>query len=285
MRHETVVANGLTFHYLTEGEGPLLLLLHGFPQYSGAWRRQIPALAKKFRVVAPDLRGYGDTDKPPRVSDYAITKLAADVAGLVRALGETKAVVVGHDWGGAAAYATALEHPEVVERLIVLNCPHPALFLRALTSGTAQLKRSWYMGFFQLPWLPERMMRKKVDRLIAASSVKPEVFTAEDRAGFLAAMRKPGAATGGLNYYRAAFRGYSAAKRVFDESRKIAAPTLLIWGDLDHALGKELTEGMEPLFSGGLEIRHVPDASHWVAEEKPELVNELILGFSTGAPR
>jgi pimeloyl-ACP methyl ester carboxylesterase len=279
VRRETIQANGLTFSFLTEGTGPLLLLLHGFPQFSYAWRKQIPELAKSFRVVAPDLRGYNDSSKPPRVRDYSIAALASDVPALIAALGEKKAFVAGHDWGGGVAYAAAIQHPECVEKLVVLNCPHPGRFLKELGSNFAQLKRSWYMFFFQLPWLPERVLHDKGGELIPASSARPSVFTREDRDAYTEALRKPGAATGGLNYYRAAFRGFAEARAFFAEERKIAAPTLLIWGEKDHALGVELTEGMAPYFSGPLTVRRVPEASHWINEEQPELVNRLIAEF------
>jgi pimeloyl-ACP methyl ester carboxylesterase len=280
MRHETVSANGLRFHVAIEGEGPLVLLLHGFPQCWYSWRRQLPALAAKgFRVAAPDLRGYGDSDKPRGVLNYRIDHLTADVAGLIGALGYEKAAVVGHDWGGGVAWAAALEYPKLVDRLAVLNCPHPKLFLRALRTNRAQLKRSWYIGFFQLPWLPEAVLKRDTGGLIAGSAVRKEAFTQEDRAYYTEAFRKPGAATGSLNYYRAMVWDPSVAKAITKDERKIASPTLVIWGDQDQALGKELTEGMEPLFSGPLAIRHVPDASHWIHEEQPELVNGLLADF------
>lgn len=276
-RHEHVVANGLRFHYVTAGWGPLVLLLHGFPQFWYSWRRQLPALAARFRVVAPDLRGYGGTDKPQGAAAYRLEALADDTAALVRALGEERAAIVGHDWGGGAAWATALLRPEVVERLAVLNCPHPAVFLRALRSNPRQLLRSWYIGFFQLPWLAERSMRGRVGELIA-SSARPGAFTAEDRRRFTEAFDADGVATAALNYYRAALR-FPSSVRAATSGAPIAAPTLLVWGDRDQALGPELAEGMEPLFKGPLEVRHLPQASHWVHEEEPEAVNRLLLDF------
>jgi len=279
VRHDFVRANGLRFHYVTEGEGPLALLLHGFPQFWYAWRKQIPALAARFRVVAVDLRGYGESDKPARVADYAPDVLSRDVVELIRALGAERATIIGHDWGGAVAWGTALEHPRVVERLVVVNCPHPRIFLGKLRSSPAQMLRSWYMGFFQLPWLPEKLLAPGIDRLIAGSSADPRVFTPEDRAAYREAFAKAGAARAALNYYRAAFRSLGLMRRLASDERKIAAPTLLLWGDRDQALGRELTEGMDPLFSGPFEQVHFPDASHWVCEERPDDVNRAILDF------
>lgn len=270
MRSDHVTANGIRFHYLTEGSGPLVLLLHGFPQFSHAWRRQIPALSKRFRVVAPDLRGYGGTEKPAGLDAYRLDTLAADVAGLIEALGEKSAMVVGHDWGGGLAWAAALLFPERISRLAVLNCPLPAVFLKNLRSNPRQLRRSWYMGLFQLPWLPERIFRGKAGSLIAGSP-RPGTFTREDVEAYDRNFQDP---TPPLNYYRAALRRYRPLPQ-----RKIAAPTLLIWGDKDPALGRELTEGMEPHFSGPLRVEHLPEASHWVNEEEPEKVNALLLEF------
>jgi epoxide hydrolase 4 len=280
LKSEFVSANGIRFHCLVAGNGPLMLLLHGFPQYSKAWRRQIPVLSEHFTVVAPDLRGYGRSDKPRGVSAYRPDVLSADVAGLVRAFGREKAVIVGHDWGGGLAWGTALDHPEVVEKLVVLNCPHPGVFLSRVLRPP-QLFRSWYVFFFQLPWLPELALRGKAGALIAASAQRPQVFSDEDRREFTAAFDQPGVATAALNYYRAAFRASADVRR--SAAKKISAPTLVIWGDQDQALGPELPDAMDGLFSGPLRVEHVPRASHWVAEEEPELVNKLILEFATGS--
>jgi epoxide hydrolase 4 len=286
-KHEFVQANGIRFHYVTAGEGPLVILLHGFPQFWYAWRHQIPELATRLRVVAPDLRGYGDTERPPKVEDYRVATLAADVASLVRALGADRAHVVGHDWGGAIAWMTALQHPDVVDRLVVLNCPHPNRFGRELRSNPRQLLRSWYMFFFQLPLVPEWTFHASPDAAIArmfrGMAVRKDAFTDDDLRAFKGALRKPGALTAAINYYRATFRNFSEMRRIENEDQKIAAPTLLIWAEDDVALGKELTYGMEELFAGPFRIQYVPNCSHWVNEEQPELVNQLILGHLTTA--
>lgn len=282
-RHEFIEANGIRFHYVTAGDGPLVVLLHGFPQFWYAWRHQIPALAGHFKVVAPDLRGYGDTDKPPRVSDYRTGVLAADVAALVKALGHEKAYVVGHDWGGGVAWMTALQHPQVVDRLAVLNCPHPVVFGKALRSNLRQLGRSWYMFFFQLPVVPELVFQLSpqgmVERMFRGMAVRKETFDDEDLRQFRQALAKPGALTAAINYYRATFRNFSAMRDLERQPKRINAPTLLIWAENDVALGKELTYGMEPLFSGPFRIHYVSNCSHWVNEEQPELVNRLLIDF------
>lgn len=280
-RHETVRANGLSFHCAVAGEGPLLLLLHGFPQFWYAWRNQIPALAKRFKVVAPDLRGYGDTDKPTGVAAYRLDALLDDLAGLIRAFGAARASIVGHDWGGALTWLAAMRRPELVERIAVLNCPHPAVFTRKILRPP-QLWRSWYIFFFQLPWLPERLLLRDEGRefvkLFRASAAKPEAFTDDDLRAYREAALKPGAMTAALNYYRASFRDV-AGRRALADPPRIAAPTLLVWGERDQALGVELTEALEPLFSGPFTLRRVPDASHWIQEEQPDQVNALLLDF------
>ena len=285
-RHEFVSANGIRFHVVTAGDGPLVVLLHGFPQFWYAWRHQIPALATRFRVAAPDLRGYGETEKPPRVADYALPTLSKDVAELVHALGEKKAHVVAHDWGGGVAWDLALRYPEVVDRLAILNCPHPAVFGKALRSNFRQLRRSWYMFFFQIPWLPEAIVRldprRAAENTFRGMSVRKDTFTDEDLDRFREAILRPGALTGAINYYRAAFRNFGEMRAIERDAKKIAAPTLLIWAEDDIALGKELTYGMEGLFTNSFRVHYVPNCSHWVNEEQPELVNRLLLEHLAG---
>src|SRR5438034_9603878 len=153
-----IAVNGVRLHCVLEGKGPLVLLLHGFPESAYAWRKQIPVLAERFRVVAPDLRGYAQSEKPPRVSDYRLPVLVDDIVGLINALGAERAHIVGHDWGGAIAWGAAQTHPEAIAKLAVLNCPHPAPFQRALRTRSRQLLRSWYVLFFQLPQIPELVL-------------------------------------------------------------------------------------------------------------------------------
>lgn len=273
---EFVQTNGIKMHYVTAGKGPLVILLHGFPQFWYTWRHQIPELAKHFQVVAPDLRGYGDTDKPQQISDYRGSLLADDIVGLIHGLGHTKAHVVGHDWGGAVAWRMAISHPEAVDRLVVLNCPHPYKFAKA---DFRQLLRSWYVFFFQLPYIPEFLFRMApgpiLNKLFRGSLVRKETFTDEDVAKYLEAMKKPGAMTAAMNYYRAVLR----RKEPEDLKKKIQAPTLLIWAENDVALGKKLTYDMESLFSGSFRLEYIPNCSHWVNEEQPELVNRLLVEF------
>lgn len=280
-QHQFIQANGILIHYITAGEGEPVILLHGFPQFWYAWRHQIPALTKHFKIIVPDLRGYGETEKPPQVSDYRTSLIATDIAALINALGYEKAHIAGHDWGGAVAWQLALEHPEVVDRLAVLNCPHPAVFSKALRSNFSQMRRSWYIFFFQIPYIPEFIF-KMFDKALLASALRgntmrKETFTDEDLAQYLLALQKPGVFTAALNYYRATFRQLLHVKKSKEKMNKIAAPTLLIWGEKDTALGKELTYNMNPFFSNTFDIHYVPDCGHWVNEEQPDLVNQLLI--------
>lgn len=279
--HGTAHVNGVRLHYVTQGEGPLLVLLHGFPEFWYSWRHQIPVLAKHFTVVAPDLRGYNDSDKPAGVASYRVDTLTADVMSLIRIFGQEKALIVGHDWGGGIAWAFAAAYPQVTEKLIVMNCPHPGPFQKHLRSNWRQLRRSWYMFFFQIPWLPELVIRvnarRFIDQAFRGMAIRKEAFPDEELQKYVEAIQKPGAATAAINYYRAAFREtVRRGERLF---AKIACPTLLIWGEEDIALGKELTYDMEPYFTDSFEIKYIPRCSHWVQQEQPELVNQYMLGF------
>ena len=277
-----ITVNGVRLHCVLEGKGPLVLLLHGFPESAHAWRKQIPALADRFRVVAPDLRGYAESERPPHVSDYRMPVLVADIVGLIEALGEERAHIVGHDWGGAIAWAAAQTRPAIVDRLVVLNCPHPLPLQRALRSLSRQILRSWYVLFFQLPELPESILLRDgaaiLERSLRGGAIRPDTFSEDDILEYRRALSIPGAATAALNYYRAAFRD-ALTGRTLDPSRIIQAPTLLIWAEDDFALGRELTDDMEGLFAREFRIEYVRNTSHWVMEERPEVVNRLLLDF------
>ena len=219
VRHRYATVNGVRLHYVeappqtaaAKGTAPLCCVLHGFPEFWYAWRRQIGALAAAgFRVLAPDLRGYNLSDKPRGVDAYRVEALTADVAGLIRHAGERSAVVVGHDWGGVLTWLLPLHHPEIVHKRVILNAPHPAALRRELRRGTDQLLRSWYVFFFQLPWLPEVTMRSGdfalLGRMLRRQPVHPGAFTDADVAAYTHALARPGALTAAIDYYRAAFR-------------------------------------------------------------------------------
>ncbi len=264
---------------------PLVVMLHGFPECWYSWRHQMRALSDSFDCVAPEMRGYGETDAPRGKANYTLDKLVGDVADLTAALGRERAVVIGHDWGGGVAWATALMRPEIVERLVVMNCPHPTRFREELRRNPRQMLRSWYMLFFQLPALPEALFRVRdfaiLDRSMRDNAVQKDAFSGADMEYFRAAFRNRYSITAAINYYRANVRaGFKARLGENDwVARKIDAPTLVIWGEQDFALGRELTYGMEPLFSGSFAIKYIADAGHWVQQEKPAIVNQCLDGF------
>lgn len=283
--HRFITANGIRLHYVTQGEGPLVLLLHGFPEFWYSWRHQIPVLAEAgYCVVAPDLRGYNESEKPRW--GYDLRTLARDVAALIVALGYERAIVMGHDWGGVIAWQVAMRYPELVERLVIMNAPHPAAMLRELRS-LKQLRMSWYIFAFQLPWLPEYVLGRnganEIGRMLRGSAVQKEAFPRSVTAHYQAAMSKPGALPAALAYYRQFVRDLPRAlwRRQLRAWSRIQAPTLLLWGLQDIALSVELTYGLEP-YVKQLRVVYLPESGHWVQQEQPEQVNRLLLDFLAG---
>jgi pimeloyl-ACP methyl ester carboxylesterase len=279
-------ANDIRFHALADGpvEGPLVLCLHGFPELGRSWRHQLPALAAAgYRAVAPDLRGYGDTDLR---GPYDVRTLVDDVEGLVAALGRERAVVVGHDWGGGVAWSTAMLRPSVVERLVVLNCPPPTELFRAMLRSPGQLAKSWYIVFFQLPWLPERRMAADgaavVARALVGGAHRRGVWPAEELRIYRAAFARPGRAKAAIDWYRAAFRGALRPRRSRSSSR-ISAPTLVLWGVEDRFLRRELVapERLRRVLADGnhATVTWIEDAGHFVQNEVPERVNAELLDW------
>ena len=281
LKHGSAYVNGVRLHYVTQGAGPLLILLHGFPEFWYSWRYQIPVLAKHFTVVAPDMRGYNESEKPSGVANYHIDRLTGDVRGLIRAFHEERAVIIGHDWGGGVAWSFAANYPHMTERLVVLNCPHPGTFQKALQENRQQLRRSWYIFYFQIPWLPELGLRLFRRRFIAQTfrgmAVRKEAFPDKELHKYAEALETPGSARAAINYYRAAFRHRLRHGAI--HLPQILSPTLLIWGEEDTALGKELTHDMDEYFSDRFEIKYISKCSHWVQQEQPELVNQHLLEF------
>jgi epoxide hydrolase 4 len=271
-------------HYAEAGEGPLVVLLHGFPEFWYSWRAQIPALAKAgFRVVAPDMRGYNLSSRPAGVCAYTSDRLAADVAALIEERGERSALLAGEDWGAAVAWVTAMNHPHAVQRLAILNLPHPRRLLRAFLDPR-QLARSWYMFFFQLPWLPERAIRARnwaaLRRPLERDS-HPGAFTEADLRRYVEAWSVPGAITSMVNYYRAAFRQTPrAAQR---RLRPITAPTLLIFGERDRYLRHQLAEPDPADVPNVDRVVRLPGSSHFVHIDAPDEVNRLLIEFFSPA--
>ncbi|MHA1632801.1 MAG: alpha/beta fold hydrolase [Candidatus Freyarchaeota archaeon] len=283
VQHVFVEANGVRLHCAVRGEGRLIVLLHGFPEFWYSWRKQIPVLARRFKVVTPDMRGYNLSDKPEGVESYRLNVLVEDVFGLIRAFGERRAVIVGHDWGGVVAWAFAMTHPEATERLIVMNAPHPAVWQEKVKYLPEQLRRSWYIFFFQLEKVPERYFSRNnylvLREMLRTSTVKEGVFSEEDIERYVEAWSQPGALTAGINYYRANIRPEIFMEDVQLSFPKVKSPTLVIWGEKDFALTMEVSRGAEKYVDAPYEIKYIPECGHWVQNEEPDLVNEYILDF------
>ena len=268
----------MRLHYVEAGDGPLVVLLHGFPEFWYGWRLQIKALADAgFRVVAPDMRGYNLSSRPEGVGDYAIEKLADDVRDLVHERGAQSALLAGHDWGGSVAWATAMTHPEVVDRLAVLNAAHP----RKLSQGLhhpSQLRKSWYIFFFALPDLPDAIVHANNWHFFRhfLHDARP-AYTAEEMGRYIEAWSQPGAASGMINYYRSSVR--TPAKKAEAAIHPIKAPTLVIWGQRDGYLGQELAEPEHDDVPNLERVERLPDASHWVHHDEAERVTQLLISF------
>jgi pimeloyl-ACP methyl ester carboxylesterase len=281
IRTRQIDANGLSFAIDEAGQGDTFaLLLHGFPEARQAWRRQLPALADAgWHVVAPDLRGYGGTSRPEGLDPYRIEHLVDDVAGLFDAFAPKKRILMAHDWGGVIAWQVAIRKRVPLDGLVILNAPHPAVFARVLRSTWRQMFRSWYVAFFQLPWLPESQLTANNGQALARilKGQSPN-FSPALLETYRSNVVQPGAATAMINYYRA---NATALGRTDGTSEKIATPTLLIWGENDVALDIALTYGNED-FVSDLAITRLPGVSHWVQEDAPDQVNALVIEWARG---
>jgi pimeloyl-ACP methyl ester carboxylesterase len=266
-------------HAVTAGEGPLIILLHGFPEFWYSWRHQFPALAQAgYRVLAPDLRGYNTSDKPAGVWAYAMDHLVDDVVQLIERESHGPAYLVGHDWGGVIAWRCAALHPRLIKKLAILNAPHPEAYRRLLWRSPTQWLRSSYAGFFQFPWLPEFLLRRADHWLIERAlrrHAASGAFSDADIAAYKEALRVPGALTSALNYYRAAL-WHSPC--LFSEPQQVTVPTLLIWGERDPYLSPKLTQNLEPLVPN-LRVKLLPSIGHWVQSEAPQTVNQVLMEF------
>ena len=285
-----VAANGINFEVATLGSGDrLALCLHGFPEHAYSWRYQMPLLARLgYRVWAPNLRGYGGTDSPQEVSAYKTRTLVGDVAALIQAAKPRETLLLAHDWGGALAWSLALqpdlEQPQLIDKLIMMNMPHPACFARELRRPP-QLFLSWYMFFFQLPWLPERMLRRRNGRATSGvfrrTSRNPARFTDDDLEVYRENAMRPGGLTAMVNWYRAAMRGRALTRYRSMQFPVLNIPTLLLWGDADTALSFRNTHGTEN-YVANLTFRVFPGISHWIQQEAPEAVNAMIEAWLGG---
>jgi pimeloyl-ACP methyl ester carboxylesterase len=274
-----VRAGGTELHTALAGpeDGPLVVLLHGFPEFWYGWRRQIePLAAAGLRVAAPDQRGYNLSAKPRGIEAYALDRLADDVLALAEAVGRRRFAVVGHDWGGVVAWHLAAREPERIERAAVLNAPRPAVMPRYARAHPSQMLRSWYVAWFQVPTLPERLMAANDFASLGDAmtrSSRPGTFTTEDLARYRAAWRQPGALTAMVNWYRAV-----RVRPATPPPERVRVPVRVIWGDRDRFLESGLVEASLAACDRG-EAFHLPEATHWVQHEEPERVNRLLTEF------
>jgi epoxide hydrolase 4 len=281
VEHHQIATNGIRLHVVQTGPatGPLVLLLHGFPEFWYGWRHQLPYLAAAgYRVWAPDQRGYNMSDKPPGIAAYRLEVLTADVLGLIDAASREKAYVVGHDWGGVVGWWIASHAPHRLERVVLINAPHGAVMRQHLRRRPAQWLKSSYIGFFQLPWIPELVSRLGHWRLLVRAlqrSSRPGTFTPGDLEQYRRAWDQPGAYHAMLNWYRAAVR-IPPGLRVHRPITTV--PTLLIWGAQDAFLGREMAQRSFALCQEG-QLAMLEEGTHWVHHEEPARVNVLIDTF------
>jgi pimeloyl-ACP methyl ester carboxylesterase len=258
-------------------DGLVVVLLHGFPEFWYGWHRQIePLAAAGFRVIVPDQRGYNLSSKPLSVASYALTELVSDVIAIADQLGQKKIFLAGHDWGAAIAWSAALLHPQRIAKLVVLNVPHPSVMRKFLSTRPRQFLRSWYVFFFQLPWLPEALFSAFNYHIGARSlqrSSRPGTFSAEALEQYRAAWSQPGALTAMINWYRALFRA-----RVNFSDKTVRVPTRILWGERDDFLLTEMAH--ESLrYCTSAELFTFANATHWLQHEEPARVSELLIDF------
>jgi len=293
IRHDFAANNGVRLHYAAAGEAdrPLILFLHGFPEFWYAWKKQLEEFGQDYLAAAPDLRGFNLSDKPAEVEAYRAKHLVGDIAALVKHFGKQRFTLVAHDWGGAVAWGFAAAFPQLVERLIIINSPHPAIFQRDLAANPAQQAASSYMNFFRLPKAEQVLSEDNYARMFAMllGWDGRSWLSEDDRAAYLAAWSQPGALTGGLNYYRASplhpptgtDPGAAAVK--FDPAMvTIKVPTLVIWGLGDPALLPCNLDGLDD-YVANLQVVRVEKASHWIVHEQPEFVSRTIRDFLKGS--
>ena len=283
----SVQANGLRFHYLEAGSGPLVLCLHGFPDHARSFRFQLPALAQAgFRAVAPFLRGYAPTDVPAN-GPFQIAALARDAAALVEALSpKAPAFIVGHDWGAAATYGAALVAPERIRKIVTIAVPHGPQVLQAIVASYPQMRRSWYMFMFQMPTAEGAVSANDfefIDRIWSDWSPGWAV-PSQEMAALKQTLGKPGVLEAALGYYRHMFNPAFQLPELADLQSQILTdpmpvPGLYVHGRKDGCIGVETLEGMESTFPEGLKKLVIDDAGHFVHQEKPERVNQELIAF------
>ncbi|MDA0265416.1 MAG: alpha/beta hydrolase [Cyanobacteria bacterium] len=279
-QHEFIYTNQVRLHYVTQGEGELVVLLHGFFEFWYSWRHQIPALARRYKVVVPDLRGYNDSDKP--LGGHDLNTLAQDIVGLVQGLGYQKAHIVGHGWGGTLAWHLAQTCPQIFRRLVVLSGVHPQQWRRAILDNVGILRRTWPLLAAQIPVAPEWMLQLVLPELIAnwfrSQAVRKTAFTHQDTQLYTAALQKPGVITAAIEQYRHVF-SWQSWLQDSPKNHSISIPTLILWGQEDTVVSQHLNQGIEEQMAMPIQIQTVPQCGHWIQQEVPDTVNRAILNF------
>jgi epoxide hydrolase 4 len=291
IKHEYAEVNGVRLHYATAGKGELIMFVHGFPEFWYEWKNQLAEFGRDYQAVAPDMRGYNISSKPADLDQYQVKYMVEDIRQLAEKLGHKKFILVAHDWGGAIAWAFAIAHPEYLEKLVIINAPHPGVFQRELRDNPAQQRASSYMLMFRGDKAEETLSANNYGllvQIVLGEGLKNGVFTEEDKKAYIEAWSQPGALTGGLNYYRAAKVGppapgdtNAANFAAGMPSLEVKVPTLVIWGEKDVALLTGNLEGLDK-YVPNLTIKRIPDGTHWVIHEKPALVDGYIREFIKG---
>jgi pimeloyl-ACP methyl ester carboxylesterase len=285
MQSQFIKTNNINLHVMTCGpeNGTPVILLHGFPEFYYGWKNQIPALMQAgFRVIVPDQRGYNLSDKPKGISAYDVDILAEDIIGLFDHLEIQKAKLVGHDWGAVVAWTVAINHPERLEKLAILNVPHPDVMTDFVLHNPVQRKKSWYVFFFQIPWLVEWILSKNnfenLERMLTRSGLK-NTFTTTDVLEYKKAWSQKGALTGMLNWYRSVIRrGLLSAFSKKKPARRVHVQTMMLWGKRDVALSSKMAQPSIDLCDEG-ELTFFEKATHWVQHDASEEVNQKLIGF------
>lgn len=289
IKHDYADVNGMRLHYAHAGKGKLVMFVHGFPEFWYEWKHQLQEFGKDHFAVAPDMRGYNLSSKPEGVENYQIKYLIEDLRALADKLGHKKFTLVAHDWGGVVAWTFAIAHPQYLDRLVIINAPHPGVFARELRENPDQQKASQYMLFFRSPGAEATLSANNYAGLVngvLGDLLKKGILTEEDKKAYIEAWSQPGALTGGLNYYRAARVGPPSGEENKDganfaaamPSLEVKVPTLVIWGEKDTALLTGNLNGLDK-YVPKLTIKRIPDGTHWVIHEKPELINGYIREF------
>ncbi len=276
--------NQVRLHYVTQGEGDLVVLLHGFPEFWYSWRFQLPALARHFKVVVPDLRGYNDSEKPRH--GYDLNTLSQDILGLIQALGYKQAHIVGHDCGGVIAWHLAQYFPQALQKLVVLNAPPPDGFFRELWGQLDHIWRRWPLLACQIPGVAEywlgHNLRGFIQDWFQRYSVRKAAFSNDTLQIYESALEKAGAISATLQSYRHLLLPQAWWPQLRSQVKHIHIPTLVLWGADDPVLSQSLTESLDYLLTGPWRLRLLEDCGHWAMQEVPDLVNRELITFLRG---